>query len=642
MNSEAPMALRLQGNLLYGVSRVYNRQCLYTLTDVQSMLDKMKTALKIVHSRGLNPDAGKARPEELVVPYDPAFIPEFSLPGLDFDLLKPPESLVSRLNLGSSLVSSHFSNSSQGQLVLETLPQLHIPSPSVINGDFGGFASLSDSGNTVGKSDQVLGDTMLEEGVLLRPDFEFDEEGNIVELGLDNTLGLQVESPMEGRPIDETTEENIHQPQDGDAMELQGDNFLLNSELEARDSPPPTSGRLPDPDYINNQETGENASHGRKHKAPKKVQVDINTEVCKAVLVQWEQEYLRNMSLADKLRAHSKQLIQAKRNATFWVSDCGIGSVGLGLGVSRMPHPLQPFCGEQLLAALSSNTGKRSSDEAGNDELDVTRRVRQRADDEVEKGLSRPNGMGEDNADILMQNDVELGLDAPASLPDDASSRMPWNITASLQGSVAGSSSIGRPLNSFDRSSRRHFERSGRLNGRFPSASPLARRSLHQDLLGRDSLPGLSLDDFGSLYDDDLNAYMEQGILSWRPETWHGTEGSSAIDAHATISSLGHDDRNFLEFLEIRMQAVEYESGENEGRTGTPLLKESSFSQLFPTESTSCLVATQALMHVLTLATKDVIKVSQSYGAHHMLSNIEDMGEIYVTINGHGVYEGSL
>lgn len=45
----------------YGITKVYSRQCVYTLADVQAMLDKMKTALKIVHGRGLQADAGKAR-----------------------------------------------------------------------------------------------------------------------------------------------------------------------------------------------------------------------------------------------------------------------------------------------------------------------------------------------------------------------------------------------------------------------------------------------------------------------------------------------------------------------------------------------------------------------------------------------------
>lgn len=38
---------------------------MYALTDVQSMLDRMKNALRIVHGRGLDPDAGKARYEPM-------------------------------------------------------------------------------------------------------------------------------------------------------------------------------------------------------------------------------------------------------------------------------------------------------------------------------------------------------------------------------------------------------------------------------------------------------------------------------------------------------------------------------------------------------------------------------------------------
>jgi hypothetical protein len=45
----------------YGVSRVYNQQCGYTLLDVQAMHDKMRTMLRSVAAGGLDPSAGKAR-----------------------------------------------------------------------------------------------------------------------------------------------------------------------------------------------------------------------------------------------------------------------------------------------------------------------------------------------------------------------------------------------------------------------------------------------------------------------------------------------------------------------------------------------------------------------------------------------------
>lgn len=58
------MALRLQGNLLYGVSRVYLEQCGYVLTDAQNAHTSMRMMLKVVKggaSGALDMEAGRAR-----------------------------------------------------------------------------------------------------------------------------------------------------------------------------------------------------------------------------------------------------------------------------------------------------------------------------------------------------------------------------------------------------------------------------------------------------------------------------------------------------------------------------------------------------------------------------------------------------
>ena len=39
----APIALRLQGNLLYGVSRVFSQQCAYMLGDTEKVQAHMQT-----------------------------------------------------------------------------------------------------------------------------------------------------------------------------------------------------------------------------------------------------------------------------------------------------------------------------------------------------------------------------------------------------------------------------------------------------------------------------------------------------------------------------------------------------------------------------------------------------------------------
>lgn len=111
------------------------------------------------------------------MPYDPSFLPETSLPGLDIDLSY--FATVDDSSQLSSLWSKSPINSLSGASQLSSL-QLDIPSDDLIA-----------EGNTVpddvrsAKKDifgQVAG-LGLEEGVLLQPDFEFDEDGNLVELG---------------------------------------------------------------------------------------------------------------------------------------------------------------------------------------------------------------------------------------------------------------------------------------------------------------------------------------------------------------------------------------------------------------------------------------------------------------------------
>lgn len=43
------------------MSRVYNQQCGYTLMDVQTTHDRMKSILKVIHGAGIDPSAGKVK-----------------------------------------------------------------------------------------------------------------------------------------------------------------------------------------------------------------------------------------------------------------------------------------------------------------------------------------------------------------------------------------------------------------------------------------------------------------------------------------------------------------------------------------------------------------------------------------------------
>jgi meiotic recombination protein REC8, fungi type len=59
----APIALRLQANLLYGVSRVYQEQCTYLLTDAEKTQLHLRKVYRILGGRAnaLDENAGKAK-----------------------------------------------------------------------------------------------------------------------------------------------------------------------------------------------------------------------------------------------------------------------------------------------------------------------------------------------------------------------------------------------------------------------------------------------------------------------------------------------------------------------------------------------------------------------------------------------------
>lgn len=60
----APIALKLQGNLLYGISGVYHKHSAYLLDDTEKMWTRMRTYFRECQSlaaNGLDPKAGKAK-----------------------------------------------------------------------------------------------------------------------------------------------------------------------------------------------------------------------------------------------------------------------------------------------------------------------------------------------------------------------------------------------------------------------------------------------------------------------------------------------------------------------------------------------------------------------------------------------------
>lgn len=57
----APLALRLQGSLLYGVSRVFAQQCSYVLSDAERTQAEMMSYFRSIQTSEIDPKAGKTK-----------------------------------------------------------------------------------------------------------------------------------------------------------------------------------------------------------------------------------------------------------------------------------------------------------------------------------------------------------------------------------------------------------------------------------------------------------------------------------------------------------------------------------------------------------------------------------------------------
>ena len=181
-------------------------------------------------------------------------------------------------------------------------------------------------------------------------------------------------------------------------MDLDKDNELLSGgdlDILPPGEPFPKRGRIPDPDYRSTSEPHEAPLHPKK-RSIKCLQMDVPQELRNADLAKWDSEYLYNMASAYRSRQSNYKLItRAKKNAAFWVFGHGIGSVGQGLGVSQVTHPLHNFSGEHLLAALHErkerNVGQKRSYKLANESnsSDDERRVRARDKGEYEETTGR-------------------------------------------------------------------------------------------------------------------------------------------------------------------------------------------------------------------------------------------------------------
>ncbi|KAJ5657518.1 uncharacterized protein N7484_001167 [Penicillium longicatenatum] len=615
VDPEAPMALRLQGNLLFGVSRVYQEQCGYALLDAQSMHDKMVSTLEILPGGGLDPFAGKTKPSNLLLPYDPTFLPETNLPGLNIDFnildLMNDESSSQWSSLWSKSPAGSQSSASRLSVHLELESDDLIQQETMIGFNDGGMGSFQKHGLSEEMDRERLGG---EDGVLLQPDFEFDENGNIIEFDASHL------SPRKRRKhsMARVGSEGFISGQTEDIMDLTEDAALaqVDGALEIDTRVKDHETMLPVKNDLNeersakqdeNQFVGEKRARRKYTRVIRPINTDTNTTLRNTDLARWNNEYTTNMANASKQKQQNRVQTTAKKNAAFWVFGQGIGSVGMGLGAQREDHPLKCFSGEKLENALYGDTSHHKiqnepckPEEESNTDTDTDQQRRSH-----EKSMNSV--------------DIEIGRHAPPSLMEEHSSQMPWNLNSAQSsriGRLGNLSELSAKIGPGDSTGLRGVGR----RGRFTSASPLAGRGYPEQLgslslQGGDGLDGLD-------EDLEISRYLAAELAADKKDITTLSRQASA--SQRVASQLDQESMNFFDFIQDTMDGQDGKS-------------ELAFSDLLPPGKTSRTVATQGLMNVLTLATHGILSISQEpshdAGIEYWGTKYE-YGEIFMRVEG--------
>ncbi|XXH02390.1 D-arabinono-1,4-lactone oxidase [Hypoxylon texense] len=584
----APVALRLQGQLLYGVSRVYNQQCSYMLADLQKIQAHMHVFFTKFGHNQLDPEAGHTRPENLLIMNDPDFFPDMQMPQFDLDALAAATSQVT--NRTSSQMSPLNSSSLGAGFDLRL--DLDRSDSSGPRASPFGIQGLSSSQKPEGG------------GIHIQQDDEFagagnwgmdiDENGNIIELDEPAILQDEFELPplprMEGENQEQANIEQHNQPNIDD----QGDFLMMDEELRPEE-PRPEGEALPErrlrdehDTFVDDVQQQDQAPH-RKRKA-RVLHADRETQLRSKVVKDWNENYLENCGIK-KVRATGAA--RAKTNAMLLTFGLGLANIGQNLGVPGMVHPLAlEFSGDSLFTALTGldvpelSRGKRSASESiEDDEEQNGRRVRPRLESDADqqgRGWPGDDIVMFDEDQLLPEDSPEAGRQAGAPMSDHLSSalRMPWNQGSSaLHGSsIPGSAQRGRTL-----------------------SSPLGNRGSIQDVLRYSDDQSMDMGfGMGGLHSQDDDFQMRAGAGAG--------EGDAQAQGESQQLALDLEGQNFFSFMETAARDLGERRQDEDYDVNRRWV---AFDDLFEPRKTARATAVQAFYHTLCMATKGTMEVEQ-------------------------------
>nr|POE59115.1 hypothetical protein CFP56_24385 [Quercus suber] len=588
----------------YGVARVYAQQCGYVLHDAEVAKNSMKDVFKASQINTLEPGVAlKGRPDQLILPDDPNFLPDFNLMPVDLDLLDAEMATVNgsqRAPLSPyGLLHDLSSPRDPGGLVLP-------PSDSSFGGravgNSGSFGFRGDFGPDAGSGSPYKHANLLDDDLGLSLDFDGDivmgANPASVSAGFMNAAGNTdlggVESPTK-------RDRGLHDVRHAMSGGFQEDGFVpnLDDELPVNlpgDPSPFNSRDSHHPTVLSTTSETADAPIRRRARAPLKIiSVDDTIELRNSDLARWSAEYAANM-MGVNHHKHDLQVASiARRNAEYWVLGAGINTLD-----RRADHGARVFSSIQILEGLlnvqiSSSNLKRPRAE---DDVDADRRVRSR-----QGSLSRELGRDafqDDYMPLNLDDTIEQGREAPTPLDDHRlSAAFPWNSGSQRPSNIL--SAGGLPTSTGGAP----FMPVSRRGSRLISHSPLEKHGLSNQHLNMDDLQlpgsevhiGLTSDDEFELYGPAANA-----------------DTQTAAQSQWQRSILDFENANFLVFVQTSIDEADRrralapaDDEENE-----QVFSSVDFETLLPPRSNSTIVAAQALLHVLALGTKNLLRIQQS------------------------------
>ncbi|RDA92683.1 hypothetical protein CP533_3722 [Ophiocordyceps camponoti-saundersi (nom. inval.)] len=575
INPGAPLALRLQGSLLYGVSRVFSEQCRYVLSDAEKTQSDMMTFFRVLQTNETDPQAGKTKRHLIVLQDDPSFDLFSALPSLDS--LLGSQSLVGVPSQGSSRNFSFMTPAGgRSQISVSSghgdaaFPSLGLPSSSSRPDSYRLPSEMRGRSSPLVKHGRDAEDgaefPAFEHEALdhMGIDLDFDAQGNLIGFAEDE-LPPAAAPHHRAPPSRDDDRLGFEEPESQQLPDGGVGQVLMSDEAALADVDAsairPSIEKDSDPWVKTSSTVTEQASAANKRGRPRKVVTMLDTagHVSRGEFRAWTRDYVENMDASRKrLKTTTTTPGQARKNAYALLYGNGIAGIGVPQGSIGQAHPLaSEFAGQALEAHLCPSLDledkrgrRRTSDEAFSQEKDEERNVRQKVDGDAEMGRD-----GDNSRPPLLDDPPtpEMGMDAAQPLEEGRSSSvMPW----SRPGSVA-------------HSARKTIVTPSPLHGRGSAMASIERRS------------DVAAD---TPYGGEEPSSMEEPVqASW-----------------ANASGLDQASQAFLEYGSGRAVA--------EADDGRRWLD---FDDLAAPGTQSRAVAAQAFLHVLSLATKGVVAVKQ-------------------------------